>query len=478
MGAALAEGEECRMAEQDSTEVEPQTQESRAELARLRDRTDELELIISSLTTVALFTLPGWLFERFADAYMHLSVALAVSSSTVVIMLSGLCYGLGACFLLHLLTRAYWVGLIGLRAVFPHGIDWSRTPGIGPLTRARYQRRLPDLRTAIERSDRLASSLFAVISVIALGIVWIGLLLALVTTIGGLVGARFGATSQGINIAAFVLVGLAAGTAGLVWILDALVASRVPTLQQKPWFQRLVNSLSAVNGWLIPQRMVLPVQLTLQSNTRPIVVMTLLVLSVAAIVAVGQFRFTRSVEFTVSDQFRYLTDDHINDNAFRSSYYEDMRTGKDRLRARPMISSFEQRGSHLRVFLPYQPLRDNLLLDRLCPGEDAGLGAPCLARIWSVRLNGAPIDPGTLVAAERMDLNMRGLVGVVSLQSLQPGLHVLSVTWNPAAQPDDAPLDDRYSEARFDYDIPFLFAPEFELGPPSGTESGSSRDAM
>lgn len=107
------------MSEQDGREPAAQSAEARAELARLRDRTDELELIISSLTTVALFTLPGWLFERFATAYMHLSVPLAVSGSTTVIVLSGLCYGLGACFLLHLLTRAYWVGLIGLRAVSP-----------------------------------------------------------------------------------------------------------------------------------------------------------------------------------------------------------------------------------------------------------------------------------------------------------------------------------------------------------------------
>ncbi len=45
------------------------------------------------------------------------------------------------------------MGLIGLRTVFPQGINRDRTPGIGPLTRERYRQRLPDLQTAIERYD-------------------------------------------------------------------------------------------------------------------------------------------------------------------------------------------------------------------------------------------------------------------------------------------------------------------------------------
>lgn len=117
-------------------EIPPQSddqdRENSHELARLRDRTDELELIISSLTTVALFTLPGWLFERYAESYTHLSVTLVVSGTSAITLLTGLSYGLGSCFLLHLLARAYWVGMIGLRAVFPQGIDWDRTTGIAP----------------------------------------------------------------------------------------------------------------------------------------------------------------------------------------------------------------------------------------------------------------------------------------------------------------------------------------------------------
>lgn len=450
------------MAEQEPMETQETSSQGRDELARLRDRTDELELIISSLTTFALFTLPGWLFERYADVYTQLSVTFVASGSIALILLTGLCYGLGACFLLHLLTRAYWVGLIGLRTVFPMGINWKRTPGMGPLTREDYRRRLPDLQTAIERSDRLASSLFAVISVIALVTAWLVLLTTVIATAGGVIGSRFGATSLGINVAALGIVGIAVVTAFLLWFLDAVLAARLPALREARLFRGLVAAIRRVAGWLLPQRLVLPVQLTLQSNTRPVAAALLFVVAVILIVVVGQLSFSRSINFTVSGEFRYLDDEHFDGPVFRSGYYEDMREGRDRFRARPMIPTFEQRGSHMRLFLPYHPIRDNLLLEQECPGEDAALGAACLARIWRVELNGEPVEMDGFVATERLDLGMRGITGVVPLEEISPGLQLLSVTWNPHAQEGDTPLDDRYSEARLEYDIPFLFTPDFE----------------
>ena len=56
---------------------------------------------------------------------------------------------------------------------------------------------------------------------------------------------------------------------------------------------------------------------------------------------------------------------------------------------------------------------------------------------------------------------MRGLVGVVPLSGLEPGMHALEIVWNPDGA-DDLVLDDRYGTASFEYAIPFLFSPEFE----------------
>jgi len=56
---------------------------------------------------------------------------------------------------------------------------------------------------------------------------------------------------------------------------------------------------------------------------------------------------------------------------------------------------------------------------------------------------------------------MRGLIGVVSLEGLAPGMHTLEFVWNPDPI-EETVLDDRYDDTQFNYTVPFVFAPEFE----------------
>jgi hypothetical protein len=424
----------------------------------LRERTHEIELIISGLTTVALFALPGWLLERFVDLYPHLSVGMAVAAEIALMLASGLCYTLGACFLVHLMTRAYWVGLIGLRAAFPGGIDWRRTPGIGPVQRDYYRKHLPDLGSAIERADRLASSLFSVIGLIAIGMLWIGALLTLSATLGGMIGTRFGQTQAGLSWGLFVLVAIAAGLPSATFALDALFGRRHG---HRPGFRRLIAGLTRAYSLLYPQRVVLPVQLTLQSNTRPWIFILLLALGMVALIFVGNLNWRTYQAFTLGGEYRYLTGLDVSDG-LRSSYYEDQRHAKDRVRLYPMIPSLRQSGGFVSLFLPYHPLRDNAVLDRICADAKAPT-VDCLRGLWQVSLDGREVPLSEFLPSERLDLGLRGLTGFVPTAGLAPGLHRLTVIWNPGAAEGDAPVDDRLAVARLNFRIPFLFAPDFEL---------------
>lgn len=432
-------------------------------MERLRDRTDELELIISSLTIFALFALPGWLFGKIADIYTHLSTSLAIAGLASTTLLAGVSYGLGACFIIQLMARAYWVGLIGLRTVFPDGIDWSRTPGLGPLSRRYYRDILPDLNTVIQKTDRVASSLFAVISMLTLGVLWFGTLLIGVLVVSSAIGARFGLTNAGIGVGSAIVLVVFLGVPLLVYLLDAQLAARVKGLQQSRLFGATVRVLRRVAGLAYPQRLVLPVQLTLQSNTRPVAFIVSVIVAVVVITAVGNLRAAAWTNFTLSDEFVYLDDTALVDG-FRSTYYEDMASPLDRLRGWPRISSFNQHGSYVRLFLPYQPLRDNLVADRLCGGAgETPDGVGCLRRLWAVSIDGIAVPTAEFVPAERGDLGMRGLIGLVPLAGFEPGLRRIEVVWNPEAGDDAQLVDDRYSEINRRYVIPIAFAPDFEL---------------
>jgi MFS family permease len=430
---------------------------------RLRDRTDELELIISSLTIFALFSVPSWLFDKIADIYTHLSTSLAIASTAGITLLAGTSFGLAACFVVHLMARAYWVGLIGLRTVFPDGINWSKTPSLGPLSRQYFRDTLPDIDTVIQNTDRLASSLFAVISMLTLSVLWFGTILTVILVVSGAVGARFGLTNTGMGIGTAVLLMVFFGIPIIVYLLDRQLASRVPRLRDSRIFASLIRFLSRIAGFAYPQRLVRPVQLTLQSNTRPVAFFIALTLSIIVIVAVGSTRTAAWRNFTVSGEFRYLDTTQVQEG-FRSTYYEDMPSPLDRLRGWPRIDSFNQNGSFVRLFLPYYPVRDNLVLDQLCGrAEEVQDRLACLRRLWAVSIEGKPVSMANFESAERADLGMRGLIGLVPLTGLEPGLHRIEVFWNPNPAEEAAPLDDRYTEVSNRFVIPIAFSPAFEM---------------
>ncbi len=444
-------------------EQEKQSTVDSEAMERLRDRTDELELIISSLTIFALLSIPGWLLDKVGDVYTHLSTSLVIAGTVGTALLAGTSYGLAACFVVHLMARAYWVGLIGLRTVFPDGINWSKTPGLGPLTRQYYRDTLPDLDTVIRNTDRLASSLFAVISMLTLSVLWFGTILVGILVMSGAIGARFGLTNTGMGIGTFFLLAVFLGIPLLLYLLDAQLAARVPRLRDSRFFAGLVRLFRRIAGLAYPQRLVLPVQLTLQSNTRPAAFFAAIILSIIFIVAVGNTRAAAWRNFTLSGEFEYLGTAQVQ-QGLRSTYYEDMPSPLDRLRGWPRIDSFNQSGGFVRLFLPYQPLRDNLVLDQICgSAEEAPDRVDCLRQLWTVSIDGKSVPMAGFVPAERADLGMRGLIGLVPLTGLEPGLQEIEVAWYPGAAEDAAPLDDRYSQLNFVYVIPFAFSPNFEM---------------
>tara|TARA_R110002049_G_scaffold260412_1_gene436248 strand:+ start:6530 stop:7897 length:1368 start_codon:yes stop_codon:yes gene_type:complete len=446
-------------------EKETETSLSRESVAmdKLRDRTDELELIISSLTIFALFSIPGWLFDKIADIYTHLSTSLAIAGIVGTSLLAGTSYGLAVCFLVHLMARAYWVGLIGLRSVFPDGINWSKTPGLGPLSRQYYRDTLPNLDAVIRSTDRLASSLFAVISMLTLSILWFGTILVLILVISGVIGARFGLTNTGMGVGAVILLVVFLCVPLLVYLLDAQLLARFSRLRENRILVGTVSFLRRIAGLAYPQRLVLPVQLTLQSNTRPVAFFIALILSTMVIVMVGNTSAAAWRNFTLSEEFVYLDSAQVQ-GGLRSTYYEDMPSSLDRLRGWPRVDSFNQGGSFARLFLPYHPLRDNLVLDQLCgSAEEAPDKIACLRQLWAVEIDGRAVSLEDFEAAERADLGMRGLIGLVPLGGLEPGLRRIEVVWNPSGEEDAVALDDRYTQVNSRYVIPIAFSPSFEM---------------
>ena len=74
---------------------------------RLRERTDELELLVSGLTVFALLSAPDWILSLWLRGHVHLGERLHQVMFLVTQVGIGLCYALAGLFLLHIIVRSY-----------------------------------------------------------------------------------------------------------------------------------------------------------------------------------------------------------------------------------------------------------------------------------------------------------------------------------------------------------------------------------
>ncbi|HET9032224.1 MAG TPA: hypothetical protein VFN25_04890 [Dokdonella sp.] len=421
----------------------------------LRERTDELELLISGISLLALISLPSWLFDRWASMGLHLEGGRLEIVSLAFQLAIGLSYTLAAAFLLHLAVRAYWVGLIGLKAVFPGGIRWDHLRNLGPLTREHYQQRIVDLESSINAVDRVASVIFAMISLITLSVIWVGVLLVGLIVLAMLIGYGLGLAEATVRKIIEFLSAALIVTPLVTLLLDRGSAKLRPIdASPAPWFRRMVLSLLSFQAVFMPIRLMMPVHLSLESNL-PRKTFSLafgLVLFSTVIVGMIQPRLVR--EFAPFGSYAFMPDADI-DSGMRSASYENQRGAEDRLLYVPMIPGDLVADSRLRLFLPYIPNFDNGPIRERCADASSTMSRhACLISLWSITLDGQPVEVDDFVAAEHRDLGMRGLQGYLAMNALVPGQHELVVTWNPAASAGDASRT---------YRIPFWFAPPYQL---------------
>jgi len=434
---------------------------------RLRERTDELELIISGLLAFALLTAPGRIFDAWARNSAHADGVLDVVLHFAFLIGVGLCYSLAFAFISHLAIRGYWVSLIGLKSTFPAGIRWDRVPLIGVVSRPFYEKVVGDLGEAIDRADRAASILFAMTILVALLMVWIGVLAIAGLLLGGLFGALFEDSERATELFLLVTYALFMALTVLPLLLEKVIARRQAAGHPSPRLQRVVHALLRMMGFIIPQRLISPVQLTLQSNlpTRGFMVVYFVVIVLA--MALGGIQVYSSASFSMLDRYDVVTGESV-DHGMLGAHYESMRSEHDVLLRMPMIPSDRISEAHLRLFIPHRPKLDNALARERCGGlkdarnEAKGDAAArqavdCLAALWTVTLDGQPVALDGFVPIERRDLGLRGVVGYLPIAGLAPGRHDLALTWNRDGE-------DSGMMRRREYRIPFWFTPGIELG--------------
>lgn len=445
-----------------ASHAEPE-QEASTRFGRLRERTDELELFISGLLAFALLAVPGYLFDIWARSSLHTEGMYFQVLWFAFSISVGMCYVLAVALIAHLTVRGYWIGLVGLKSHFPKGIDWDHLPKMGPVSRAFMRARDGGLDGSIQRADRLATMLFSstlmCVQTLAGTLVMAILILGLAMVVAALSGGSDTAALifMGVVMAGLLVLGL------LPAMLEKSIARRQARGQSTARQQRMLQGVLGGLQRVPLMRLIQTMQLTMQSNLRSRFFIVGYMSAILVAMLLGGLQVAGSVKFSLFNRYQVVTEEAV-DHGMLSAHYESMRSEHDQLLPYPMIPSDTVSATQLRLFIPHRPQRDNMLARERCtqlPGgrnEASGAAAAtaavdCLAQLWTVQLDGKPVDLHAFVPMERRDLDMRGLAGYLPMAGLAPGRHDLHLLWN-AGGPT------RGGDRQREYFIPFWYAPD------------------
>jgi hypothetical protein len=426
----------------------------------------ELELLLSGAVLVALFQLPE-LIDRAFDRYEpHLGRAGSMSLFFAYWYGKAMVLALIGTFVLHLASRGYWVGLVGLDSVFPRGVRWDELK-YGPLTQAFMRERLPSLPPIIARLDNFCSVIFSFGFLLVL---FFGFSMVLIAVIGGIAYA--------ISVLAFGGRGLLATFYAILFAL--MIPSVVTTVVDRRFGSRLepngrsaraIRGLARVQYCLAGMPVIGPVYLTLISNSRRrrFAVILYAVLS-GILLFVGARLIARRGGVEMNSYAYFAEPDRFSVDP---SLYEAQRDPNDPWPVTPTIQSDVIRDPFVKLFIPYSVIRHNRAIPAACPAvrplrplglrlgrartDDVADSAAtavlqCLAKIHTVTLNGAPLSDVAFNFYTHPCNSLRGVVAYIPVASLPTGRNVLTVQPVPRAPPIIGGRDPR---PQTPYVIPF-----------------------
>lgn len=135
------------------------------QLSDLTSQSWNLEMLISGAALFATLSLPEFLNSLLAyyryDLMTDTDFIHEIMPAQVIGLIKGVSYFLFGAFLTHFVMRAFWVGLVGLLAVYPTGIRFDQIYNLSQYARKRFAQEMGSLPDYIIRLDRRCNIIFA-----------------------------------------------------------------------------------------------------------------------------------------------------------------------------------------------------------------------------------------------------------------------------------------------------------------------------
>lgn len=409
----------------------------------------EVELLISGLVLIGLLQLPGLLDNFFDPRLPHAVGGMRTVLFGLQLYLRAAAFALIGSFVLHLVARGYWVGLIGLNSVYPNGPRWDQMR-YGPIAREHYRKKFRSLPTLIAKVDDFCSITFPFAFLVVLMVV---MSLVIAGAFGGVayVVAKYAFGGQHGSRVFFTLTTGFAVTALSVSLADRRLGARLDPASAGGRLLRAGVRLVTLLGLM---RLVGPIMFTLFTNIRKSVIYPVFYLTFLGVIMASIFTTEARQGRLGMNGYDYFGPSR--QHGMDARLYESLRPEERTYDAVPMIQADMVADPYVRLFIPTVARRANPWVARHCPGvkpiahrgivtaadsvpeQAATATLACLAQAFAIEVNGVKRPDLDLRFYEHPRSGLRGVVTYIATDSLPRGRNEIRVNALPLA--DSLPL--------------------------------------
>ncbi len=428
--------------------------EQASNLEDLASKSWNLELIISGAAIFLVSYLPGlvdrglWFYldNLAADADLGKSALpiLAYSFFKVIAWL------LTGTFIVHFILRAFWVGLVGLHAVYPEGIQYEKLPMQTDFSREIGQRNFGQFSDYIHRLDRLSNQIFSVaflIALMGLGISAIYLAIFLFTQPNVLQNWLGGSKVRTtIFFGLFLLLAFLPAVLQL-WLRQPGVLDRPGVRKFAAWVFQYAPALMLP----VVYRPLSYINLVYSSNVPRRRLYTLLVLGTILIMSTVIWVTLQTNMDLRGRSFMLPQDFAVRNNSIYKLYpaqYDNLRPADANLPAVSLASDVVE-GPVLRIFVTYRKWLDPRISRQCQPAAvpenrskqeqrmaQDSTNRQCLAHFFQLSVNDSLYSQPDWIFHTRPETGTPGLLGYVPTAAFRTGENVLTIRIPSSEKPD------------------------------------------
>jgi len=454
----------------------------------------ELELVISGAVIVALFQIPQLIDRLYEGLALHLSNEIHMLPFMFYYIGKLILYPLIMTFMLHFFLRGFWVGLIGLKSVFPDGVKWEKLK-LPPLQERFLKEESRDLDGVMDLVDRLSSTLFSILFLLVITFLWMGALFLCCVPIAMAINSQFGSEWKfnWILIGTFyaMLIIIFSGS-GLGTIYDKHLQKHPEKLGKHPKLEAAVSFLYRFANVMSLSFINVPIITTFRSNLKKGTAIAGFFFLLIFFPAIFLTSFLLSKGILNFDSYHFFPNQK-SEWEVRSIHYDNLREHHELLDV-PSIQSDIIEASFVKLFIPFQVHKDNRLIEEYCPDLKAYRNEgfswattyeaeehndeliTCIRDIYQVELNGTPLNDVRFLLYTHPKSKVRGILGYIPIERAQPGQNLLHIqkktTTASREEAQESPSEQRRLKGKTNWYIPFWatgeqqgMAPHLEMQP-------------